>query len=395
MSEESFRYCYEDFWIYRDGVYIDKGKNIIEQKSQKKLGEPVRNNRVKEVKGYIRRANYAEPPIPQKKFINLKNGRLDWETGELYPHNKNNFIITQLPIEYDPEAKCPQFKEYLRTTIDEEIIPLMLEVMGYCLIPDTSYEKSIMLLGEGANGKGVFLDTLTELLGKKNVNNGELQELIDNRFRAANLLGKLANISADIGNQRLKKTNIFKMLVTGDRLEVEKKNKDPFNFYNYAKLLFSANEIPKSSDRTYAFYRRWIIIPFNRFFKGKNRDTKLKSKLKEELPGIFNLALWGLRQLKKNDQFTEPEQVKEAKQEYKKQNDSVAAFVDEMVVIRKDAYITKQHLYNSYQDFCESHGLKPVSQTKLKPSLCRIIENLDEFRNGTGGSWCWMNIELE
>lgn len=397
MNEYTFKYCYERFWVYQNGVYRPNGKKVIERITQEKLQNYTRNNRIKEVKGYIRRATYAEPSPSGKKLINLKNGRLDWKTGELYPHNENEFIITQIPVVYNPEADCPVFKQYLRTTLEKEIIPLIPEIIGYCLIPDTSFEKAIVLLGEGANGKSVFLNVLTALLGENNVSNSELQMLINNRFRAAELLGKLANISADIGNQRLENTERFKKLITGDRMTVEQKHKDPFEFNNYARLLFSANELPGSRDRTYAFYRRWLIIPFTRTFKGENADKNLTQKLVKELSGIFNLGLRGLKRLKKNNKFTEPQQVIEAKKKYKMQNDSVTAFINERIEESKDNHIIKKHLYNEYKKWCEEQGLKPVSHRNpdFKRAFYNSIDSLDEFRTNNGnGPWAWLNIEL-
>jgi putative DNA primase/helicase len=300
-------------------------------------------------------------------------------------------------VVYKPEADCPIFKQYLRTTLEKEIIPLIPEIIGYCLIPDTSFEKAIVLLGEGANGKSVFLNTLTALLGENNVSNSELQMLINNRFRAAELLGKLANISADIGNQRLENTERFKKLITGDRMTVEQKHKDPFEFNNYARLLFSTNELPGSRDRTYAFYRRWLIIPFTRTFKGEDADKNLTQKLVKELSGIFNLGLQGLKRLKKNNKFTEPQQVIEAKKKYKMQNDSVTAFINEKIEESKDNYIIKKHLYNEYKKWCDEQGLKPVSHRNpdFKRAFYNSIDSLDEFRTNNGnGPWAWLNIEL-
>ena len=395
MSKYEFRYSQDKLWHYKAGVYISDSESLIKNIGQKLLDDFTRDNRIKETINFIKRANFSGEPQINEQFINLKNGRLDWKTGTLIQHNSNDFIITQLPVKYDPEADYPIFKKYLETTFnDDNIIELALEFMGYCLIPDNSYQKAVMLTGAGSNGKTVFLETIKNLLGSRNVSNIDLHELEENRFKAAELLGKLANIFADLDSRGLKRSTMFKTLVGGDRITAERKFKDPFEFNNYARLLFSANELPRSQDRTYAFYRRWIIIPFEKTFTDDNADKNLLKKLKDELPGILNLALNGLRKLKEDGQFIETEKTIEAKEEYKKQNDSVAAFIDERVIESTDSFITKQSFYREYKDWCENAGLKSVSQKspRFKMSIYDSLTIVDEFRNGTGGPWCWLNI---
>ena len=395
MSKYEFRYSQDKLWHYKAGVYISDSESLIKNIGQKLLDDFTRDNRIKETINFIKRANFSGEPQINEQFINLKNGRLDWKTGTLIQHNSNDFIITQLPVKYDPEADCPIFKKYLETTFnDDNIIELALEFMGYCLIPDKSYQKAVMLTGAGSNGKTVFLETIKNLLGPKNVSNIDLHQLEENRFKAAELLGKLANIFADLDSRALKRSTMFKILVGGDRITVERKHKDPFEFNNYARLLFSANELPRSQDRTYAFYRRWIIIPFEKTFTDDNADKNLLKKLKDELPGILNLALDGLKKLKVDGQFIETEKTIQAKEEYKKQNDSVAAFIDERVIESTDAFLTKQSFYREYKDWCENAGLKSVSQKspRFKMSIYDSLEKVDEFRNGATGPRCWMNI---
>ena len=197
--------------------------------------------------------------------------------------------------------------------------------MGWCLVPDRRFEKSVMLTGEGENGKSVFLDLVGDLLGATNVSNVALQDLEENRFKAAQLYGKLANTFADLDARGLRSSSMFKTLTTGDPIDAERKHGHPFRFRSYAKLLFSANKIPPSRDRTHAFYRRWVIIPFTRTFNGvgdnPTPDTGLRDKLKTELAGILNRAIDGLRRLHLNKAFTQPQSVMDAKRAYIRDND--------------------------------------------------------------------------
>jgi P4 family phage/plasmid primase-like protien len=395
MERQNFKYSARVLWIYRDGVYRPEGELVVKREAQDLLGEERRENRIIESLRYIETATVTAPPDPDHRFINLRNGRLDWINHNLELHSPARFDVIQLPVAYDPTAPCPQFDRYLETTLTPEIIPLVEEIMGYCLIQDIRFEKAVMLVGCGSNGKSVFLDTINSLLGADNIAHVPLQDLEENRFTIAELFGKLANIVADIDDRALKSSSKFKMLVSGDRLKAERKFAQPFSFCSYARLIFSANSLPPSKDRTHAFYRRWLIIPFERIFEGKESDKELRARLRNELPGILNRALRGLDRLFSEGKFTEPQAVKTALEDYQRENDSVAAFVAAFVVEDTYATIAKQTFYGSYRNWCETEGLRPVAQKRIKSSLMRIFPMLDEVRPSSGRApWHWVGIRL-
>jgi len=300
-------------------------------------------------------------------------------------------------VEYDPTATCPAFDHYLKTTFDADIIPLLEEILGWDLIPTRRFEQAVMLQGEGENGKSVFLDLVGYLLGEANISNVALQDLEENRFRAAELYGKLANVFADLDARGLQSSSMFKTLTTGDYVTAERKHAQPFRFRSYAKLLFSANKIPASRDRTHAFYRRWLIIPFTRTFDGVGNnpqpDKGLRDKLKGELSGILNRALRGLERLATNEAFTLPQSVIETKKVYIRSNDNVRVFVDECVVVNTSGTIPKNGFRTVYKNWCDSYGERDVSDKALKEALKQIVPNLDEWRKDKTSPRCWLGIE--
>jgi P4 family phage/plasmid primase-like protien len=312
MERHRFKYSAGILWVYQEGIYRPDGELIVKMTAQELLGDERRENRIQETLRYIETATYTAPSMPDPRFVNLRNGRLEWKTKALHPHTPDIFEVVQIPVTYDPDAGCPVFDGYLHTTLAADVIPLVEEIMGYGLIPDSRYEKAIMFSGEGENGKSVLLDTIKTLLGAENVSNVALHDLEENRFRAAELFGKLGNIFADLDARALRSSSMFKTLVTGDSITAERKFGQPFTFSNYARLLFSANQLPPSSDRTHAFYRRWLVVPFEQTFTGKAADKQLRAKLQAELSGILNRALAGLQRLFEQDAFTEPQAVKDA-----------------------------------------------------------------------------------
>ena len=400
LARQTYRYTASQLWVYRDGVYLPCGEATLRADAQALLGNERRVDRINEALSYVEVATHLEEEGPPDcQYINVQNGRLDWATGTLEPHTSAVFTTVQLPLAYDPDATCPAFDDYLRTTFDADVVPLIEEILGWCLVPDRRFEQAIMLTGEGENGKSVFLDLVGYLFGEGNVSNVALQDLEENRFRAAELYGKLANVFADLDARGLQSSSMFKTLTTGDYITAERKHGQPFRFRSYAKLLFSANKIPSSRDRTHAFYRRWLIIPFTRTFDGvggnPTPDKGLRDKLKAELSGIFNRALRGLERLATHDEFTQPKSVVEAKQAYMRDNDHMRVFLEECVVHDQASMIVKKQFRDVYYEWCERYGVHHFDDRTLKESLKEFQPRLDECRedqHNKSSSRCWLGI---
>jgi putative DNA primase/helicase len=398
IARNAYRHTASQLWVYRNGVYLPCGDTTLRSEAQTLLGNERREPRIEETLRYVEVATALDDEAPPDcQYINLRNGRLDWATGSLEPHTPAYFTTVQLPVEYDPAALCPAFDNYLSTTFDADVHPLIEELLGRCLIPDRRFETAVMLTGEGENGKSVFLDLVGYLLGEDNTSNVALQDLEENRFKAAQLYRKLANVFADLDARGLQTSSMFKTLTTGDPIDAERKFGQPFTFRSYAKLLFSANKIPPSRDKTHAFYRRWLIIPFTRTFDGVGNnptpDKGLRDKLKGELSGIMNRALRGLERLATNDAFTQPQSVIEAKKAYIRSNDNVRVFVAECVIAEANETIVKKEFYEVYKNWCGSYGDRAVSEKALKDALKQIIPNLDECRLAPNAPRCWLGVK--
>lgn len=167
------------------------------------------------------------------------------------------------------------------------------------------FHKAIMMIGSGANGKSTVLRLLKSFLGETDCSAVSLQDLCKNRFAAAQLYHKLANICADLPSDGIENSGKFKTLTGDDFVNAEFKFQKAFCFENYAKLAFSANQIPKTQDDTIAYFRRWIIAAFNQVFLGKNCDPTIIKKLttEKELSGLLNLTLEGLNRILLNGGF--------------------------------------------------------------------------------------------
>ncbi|HHQ4317844.1 TPA: phage/plasmid primase, P4 family [Clostridium perfringens] len=329
-------------------------------------------------------------------LVNVRNGLLDIRDMSFKEHTPSYLSTVQLNVEYNPHANCPQFEKFLNEVLDCRLIPLVQEILGYLLTTNTSAQKSFVLLGPARTGKSTLLWVVEYLLlGKKNVSNIPWQEIGD-KFKTAELLGKLANVFSDLPSKSIDDTGIFKVVTGEDYLMAEKKNKNPFKFRPFARLVFSCNELPKNYvDRTEGFYRRLIIVPFNRQIEKNKIDKALKYKFQREKEGILNWALEGLRRLYENNfEFSENELTDEVKKEYKRENNNVISFVEECCEIDSLFSCSRIELYESYKEFCGEAGLKALSHIKFNKELEGNF-NVTRARNRKLRLWNGIRIKLD
>ncbi len=385
MRDNRFIHVGGQLYHYEDGVYRQGGEKFVEIESQKRLGEGTYQRRIVEVIYYIQIASYIDSSLlnSDKDIINLKNGLFNWKENKLYPHDPDYLSTIQIPVVYSPEAKCPAVDYFLLTTLPPDCIYLAEELFGYCLIPDTKFEKAFMLTGSGANGKSCFLNLLEAFVGS--VVKIPLQELSDNRFKRADIFGKLVNLFADLDARALESSSYFKTIVSGDMIDCERKHQDPFYFRPFAKLIFSANELPRSRDNSFAYFRRWCIIQFPHQFTGDSADRELISKLTtlDELSGLLNRALNGLKRLYRDGHFSENRTTESALEDYEKQNDNVVSFVSDCCEIIQGTRIERTELYAAYEEYCRSEGFNPTSRQKCYKRI-RSYQQVGEVMGSMG-----------
>lgn len=395
-------------WLYRNGRYQDQGERLVRHGVQWIDESCAHSKRANEVVYWLENENFADPAkVDTSILVNVQNGLLDPMTGKLHPHTPEHLSTIQLPVSWDPEAYNERADQFLQEVLPDDggqTRAALEEALGYILLPDCRFEKAVMLTGSGGNGKSVFLVWLQAMLGAGNVSNIRLQDLSHN-FRPAGLVGKLANIFADLPKDALKETDGFKMLVSGDTLTVEEKYKQPFSFSNRAKLLFSANEMPRSPDRTPAFWRRWIVVPFPNAFKpGTDRkpDPQLKRKLTEDptaLSYLLRLAVEGLQRLLRTGRFTESAELQSAIREYQLDSDPLARWLSEETTFDADAETPKDALWTGFKDWLleRGHVGTPALNTFVKDVRTALAGVVTETRPRTleaGRQRCFKGIRF-
>jgi P4 family phage/plasmid primase-like protien len=383
------------------GIYVSGAEIIIESQAELMTDGTVSTSIVNEAMNHIRRRTYTNRPdfdASQPHILNLQNGLLNIDTLEIKEHSHDQLSLVQLPVKYDPVAKCPQILKFLGQVLHPQDVFTAMEIIGYCLYKTAEYEKAVMLVGSGSNGKSVFLKIIEALVGSQNTSHIALQDLDKDRFAAAGLYCKMVNTFADLKQLKLTSSGNFKMLVSGDSIRAQNKFKDPFSFRNYAKLIFSANKIPESDDETYAYYRRWLILEFEKIFDD-TRDTKLIDKLtvQQELSGLLNLALIALRKLRNDNGFKDIS-VEKVRKKYEEKSNTVKAFLDsECIIDISDPLcdVLTTDMYAAYCKFCKDNNERSVDMSVFGKQLAQFgIERKQMKRNGDK-SYYYIGVKLK
>jgi len=248
----------------------------------------------------------------------------------------------------------------------------LAEYIGYVFVRTSTLklEKALILLGPGSNGKSVFFEIIIALLGHENVSTYTLQSLTDQKgYHRARLSNRLVNYASEInGNME---TSLFKQLVSGEPVEARLPYGAPFTLTDYAKLIFNCNELPSDVEHTNAFFRRFMIVPFEVTIPESDQDKELATKIiRNELSGVFNWVLDGLQRLLDQRGFTHSKAVQRQNNKYRRESDSVQMFTEEKGYSKSvNTYNTLSDLYTKYKWFCEADGYYPVSKKKFSKRL--------------------------
>lgn len=350
----------DELHMYKDGYYSSDMKEIekVMLKYINNSTNSVRTEVIRYLELICQNAKMSNP-----KYIALSNGIFDLESKKLLEFSSNYIIKNKIPWSYNPNA----YNETMDKTLDKiccndkNLRLLTEEMIGYTLFRRNELGKAFILTGQGANGKSTLLEVLNELLGEDNIASVSLEEL-NHRFKTFQLEGKLANIGDDISNKYIEDNSTFKKLVTGEKVNVERKGRDPFDFKNYSKLIFSANELPRINDLSGGLKRRLIFIPFNATFSKRDKDydpfilDKLTSP--EAMEYLLKLALQGLNRTLNNHSFTYAKVCDDVWEEYEAINNPVVAFLEDNDIENEPV----NEVYLRYSNWCSENGLKAVSK---------------------------------
>lgn len=403
IKNENIFYSGNSFWLYKDGVYKDMSdENIDNYIHSNYLNSDCTSKQVNETKWLIRSDTIKAPDEinSTKNIINCKNTLLELKDNKFIKKEHTPEILSTIQINanYKESYNCDKFKKFLSEGLEDQDILTLQEMIGYTLINSTVAQKFFLFFGKAGCGKSIILTLIQNLLGSQNYSNVSLQHLSD-RFKTACLYGKSANIFADLKNDVIEDESIIKAIVGEDVIQVEKKGKDPFNFYNKARCIFSCNTLPPmKNDKTDGFYRRVVIIPFKEPKPENERIAGLINTFSDEIDGIFNWALEGLLRLHKNGyKFTQSEKAKDILTKYKIENNNILYFVEEKCTTSdsEEIRIKCSELYERYQQFCRDCGFVSSNIKNFTRELEQNNKAIKKYAKINGKTeTCYCKIDL-
>ena len=330
-------------------------------------------------------------------LLNTKNRTIDLKTFEAREPSREDLITKTIGTRYDPTAECPLWLKFLEKIFggDQELINYVQRAVGYSLTGSMVEQIYFFCHGTGANGKSVFLATMRALLGDYAKQASFDTFLIQHTAKVRNDLAALAGariITASEAEEGARLSmQVIKSWTGGDPITARFLFGEDFTFKPTGKIWLAANTKPVISERNYAAWRRVHLIPFLVTIQLEEQDRELENKLLEELPGILIWALNGLKEYHKIG-LQPPEAVRAATDAYRRENDSLAAFISECCEVQKLAICKNSDLFGAYLDFCIMGGEAPISQTKFSEDLISV-KGIKKTRDRSLGM-IWHGIQL-
>ena len=393
-----------------NGKIYDKeeAESIIKEEVEKQI-ENCREHQRTEVINKIKVKTYKSIISFDKdpRLITINNGILNIITGELKEHTPNHYSRILLPVDYT-EPEFEDIEDNLDGTLSlkflknsftvkgkfrKEDFETAIEEMASFLIRQNIDQKAFMNLGHGENGKSVYLMMIQTILGTKNVSNTPLQKLVNNQFMMERLNGKLANIFSDIESDELDKTGELKAIVCDEPITVEKKYGHAYDMIPFVKLAFSTNRFPKTKDQDIGFFRRWIVLKWDRRFDKNDPDriANLGNKIcnnQEEINKVFSSLIPIARMLWNNQKFTHTKTDKEVKKMWLENSDPLESWIREYTRDSKH-HTTIREATDYYKEIMFEKGETPLPLGKVR----KAIEE-EYLKERQDGKWKYLNMEL-
>ena len=348
-----------------------------------------------EVIAYLRTETYIKPPMQEYYYIPVKNGVFNILTKQLEPFSPKFIITSKITTAYNEFSQKPilsgwfDFDKWLDTLScnDSEVITLLWQIMNEAINPNRTRKKMVFLTGDGNNGKGTFQSLLENLIGKENISNLK-PDHFTKEFYTSSLEGKTCNIGDDISNKYLDEVSDLMSIVSGDRIQVNRKGRDTFEATYRLLCIFSGNDLPRARNKTNGWYRRLCIVPFNADFNGKKERPEIKDKFIKD-KSLLEWVLFRILTMPDFDKFIEPKVVTKMLNEYKRDNDYILTYVTEFYIPHEWHEVNHVPMFiikNSLKEFLDDMGADKANTANFGRQIIKELEKLtaNQYEAKTG-----------
>jgi len=388
---EMVRNIYDDLLKtadYRERIDIEKAAILSESVRRRKA--------FVEAATWVKALNVKTDKLdPNPWLLNVRNGTIDILSGEFREHRQEDMITKIANVDYDPNADCPMWKQFVREIMDykADIIRFVQTAAGWSLSGDISEQTMFILYGTGANGKSTFLNTIMHLLGDYAIATPTetfMKKQGDNYSNdVARLRGTRFVTTTEVEQGRRLSEPLIKKITGNDEMTARFLYGEFFNFAPTFKIFMATNHKPVIKGTDYGIWRRIKLIPFNTRIPEEKQDKHLELKLREEASGILNWLLEGAA-IWKQERLKTPKAVLYATDEYRGEMDVIGNFIREKCVQDKELTIAIKKLYKAYSDWCEENNEHPVSERFFTLRLKEM--GFQQGRNSTERFWTGISI---
>ncbi len=375
---------------YRDRLEIEKYAMLSESVRRRKA--------FIEAASWIEDYNIVSDKLDANPWLlNVKNGTIDMKTGEFREHRQNDFITKLANVEYNPNADCPLWKQFIREIMDykADIITFVQTAAGWAVSGDISEQTMFILFGTGANGKSTFLNTIMYLLGDYAIatptetfmrKNGD-----QNTNDIARLRGTRFVTTTEAEQGRRLSEPIIKQITGNDRMTARFLYGEYFNFVPTFKIFMATNHKPVIKGTDHGIWRRIKLIPFTTRIPEEKQDKNLEEKLKAEASGILNWLLEGTARWQK-EKLKVPAVILNATEDYRGEMDIIGNFVKECCELKPELSIRVRELFKAYQDWCNQNNEHACSERFLSLRLQEI--GFQRTRTAEARYWAGVGLRI-
>jgi P4 family phage/plasmid primase-like protien len=336
-----------------------------------------------------------KPEELSPEWIQFKDKLYNLNTNEIMSATPKYFSTNPVNWSVGMTEDTPMIDKLFSEWVDEENVPLLYELIAFCLYREYALNRIFCLLGRGRNGKSSFLRLIEKFLGKENVTNTTLDVLLESRFESGRLLNKLMCIVSELDVGVFRKTSLLKSLTGQDLVRYEFKNKGSSDFKNFAKLIIMGNTLPESSDVSDGFYSRWIIADFpNQFDLEQSRDVVAEIP-DVEFENLARKSMRILRELLIHRRFTGEKNIQEKKKEFEEKANLLKIFIESNYEFDYDEFVWKWAFTEKFEEFCRKKNIMAwnnnIVNEKLRKDFGLTIK-LKKFTDEKGQERNWWAV---
>jgi P4 family phage/plasmid primase-like protien len=362
----------KNWWIWKQKDYrwdlVDEVDilNIVDNEAVVNTISSRQKNEI--IEALRQESRKTEPKQVDKNWIQFKDKIIDVKTNNTLSASSKYFIVNPIPYELGNNEETPMMDKFFSEWVGEEYVKTLYQILAYCCLPAYPIHRIFCFIGAGCNGKSQFLKLLRKFIGEYNCTSTELDTLLNSRFEKTRLYKKLVCQMGETNFNEISQTSLLKKLSGGDLIGFEFKNKDPFDAENYAKIIIATNTLPTTTDKTFGFYRRWMIIDFpNRF--SENGGDIIEYIPEREYRNLARKSLRLLRELLGNFEFKNEGTIEERAENYENKSNPFEKFWEENIKENFEGYIFKFEFKKEFDNWCRSHGFRKLSDREIKHKM--------------------------